>query len=101
MGQRAPALRHFEDLRALLKEEPDAAPEEETTALAEALRGGEEMEGAAQAPRAGLRVEAAPLPLPNGAYVVMGLHEPPGGARRTEFNLNGGIHGAGVLSFLR
>jgi DNA-binding SARP family transcriptional activator len=40
-GQRGRALRHYEELRAMLREELDAAPEEATVALAAELRGGE------------------------------------------------------------
>jgi predicted ATPase/DNA-binding SARP family transcriptional activator len=40
LGQRARALRHFDDLCALLHAELDAAPEAETVALAEQLRQG-------------------------------------------------------------
>ena len=39
-GARARALRHYEDFVALLRRELDAAPEEETVALAERLRRG-------------------------------------------------------------
>lgn len=50
LGQRSRALRHFEDLCALLHAELDAVPEAETAALAEQLRQGRAQTGIVQRP---------------------------------------------------
>jgi DNA-binding SARP family transcriptional activator len=64
-GRRADALKHYEDLAALLKRELAAEPDPETRALADRLRKGSEPGSGPWTPTATREPVAALLPLPD------------------------------------